>query len=171
MIPYIKAALIFIMLSYLSACSIHHPQSAEEFRQAVPTAFMAGVETFEANRSFKEVSATFQKKAPQCLNIKTESVTQSSTSYHRVVTAYKPSVFISANKAELHLQQHHESGVTSVSEEPKGGYYLFVVDITPVGKSKSKIDIYGPTMGYDTLIKAFKHWADGTNMGCPDLTR
>lgn len=171
MVTYIKTALISTVLCYASACSIHHPQSAEEFRKVIPTAFMGGVETFEVNRSFKEVGATFQKKAPQCLNIKTESVTQSSTSYHRVVTAYKPSVFISANKAELHLQQHHESGVMNVSEEPKGGYYLFVVDATPAGKNKSKVDIYGPTMGYDTLITAFKNWAAGTNLGCPDLTR
>jgi hypothetical protein len=167
----IKSALISIMLIYLSACSIHHPQSAEEFRQVIPTAFMGGVESFEVDRSFKDIGATFQKKAPQCLNIKIESVTQSNTSYHRVVTAYNPSVRISADKAEMILQQHHESGVIAVSEVPKGGYYLFVVDAIPLAKNKSKVDIYGPTMGYDTLIKAIKGWATGTNLGCPDLTR
>ncbi|HEY9052168.1 MAG TPA: hypothetical protein VIQ03_11525, partial [Gammaproteobacteria bacterium] len=100
-----------------------------------------------------------------------ETVSQSSTSYSRIVTRYNPTVTITDKRAELHLQQNYESGVMTVSKVPPGGYYLFVVDATPIGKNKSKVDIYGPTMGYDTVIKAFKGWATGKNLGCPDLTK
>lgn len=164
--------LFFIFLSALiSGCSIHHPQTAEEFRLGVPTAFLGGVETFEVDRSYKDIGKTFQKKAPQCLGVTIESVSQSSTSYSRVVTTYKPTVIITDKRTELHLQQNFDSGVMTVSQVPPGGYYLFVVDATPIGKNKSKVDIYGPTMGYDTVIKAFKGWATGKNLGCPDLTK
>ena len=164
--------LFFILTSVLiSGCSLHHPQTAEEFRLGVPTAFLVGVETFEVERSYKDIGKTFQKKAPQCLGVTIETVSQSSTSYSRIVTRYNPTVTITDKRAELHLQQNYESGVMTVSKVPPGGYYLFVVDATPIGKNKSKVDIYGPTMGYDTVIKAFKGWATGKNLGCPDLTK
>lgn len=164
--------LLFIpIILFFNGCSIHHPQTAEEFRLGVPTAFLGGVETFEVDRSYKDIGKTFQKKAPQCLGVTIESVSQSSTSYSRIVTTYNPSVQITDKRAELHLQQEYKSGVMTVSKVPPGGYYIFVVDATPIGKNKSKVDIYGPTMGYDTLIRAFKGWATGKNMGCPDLTQ
>ncbi|HEY9051409.1 MAG TPA: hypothetical protein VIQ03_07685, partial [Gammaproteobacteria bacterium] len=62
--------LFFILTSVLiSGCSLHHPQTAEEFRLGVPTAFLGGVETFEVERSYKDIGKTFQKKAPQCLGV------------------------------------------------------------------------------------------------------
>ena len=56
-------------------------------------------------------------------------------------------------------------------EEPPAGHYLLVLDATPIGKNKSKIDFYGPKMGFDTMITAVKNWTKGKNLGCPDLTK
>lgn len=154
-----------------SGCAIHHPQSAEEFRQAAPGAFMGKKETFEVNRAFKDVARTFQKKAPQCLNVRVKTVSQTTTSYQVLVTKYKPTVLVSNQRAELHIQQHHESGVINVSKEPEGGYYLVVTDAYPISKNKTKIVMYRPSMGFDVMIKAIKGWASGQNTGCPDMTK
>ena len=88
-----------------------------------------------------------------------------------MVTAYKPTVRVSAQRAELHLQQHHEKGVMNVTQEPEGGYYLLVADAYPLAKNRSRIEIFGPSMGHDVLINAIKGWATGKNIGCPDLTK
>lgn len=158
-------------LLFLSGCVKEHPQTAEEFRKAVPGAFLAEVESYDVDRPYSEVSKSFKSRAPKCLDIRIKTTSQTSTSYQVIVTKYNPTVVVTDQRAELHLQQHHEQGVLNVTEEPKGGYYLLVADATPVSKNKTHIDIYGPSVGYDTLKKAIKGWADGTTKGCPDMTQ
>ncbi|MGQ0666427.1 MAG: hypothetical protein ACT4O4_05270, partial [Nitrospiraceae bacterium] len=93
------------------------------------------------------------------------------TSYQVIVTTYKPTVLVTAKKAELHVQFHHDQGVVSVSKEPAGGYYLLVADAIPTTQSKTRIDLYRPSIGHGVLIQAVRNWATGENVGCPDLTK
>lgn len=155
---------------WLVGC-VSHPQTAEEFRKAVPGAFTAKVETFEVERPFKEVADTFKEMAPACLNKRIKTTSRTHMSYQVIVTAYKPTVLITGNKAELHLQQHHEAGVLNVSKEPEGGYYLLVADAQPIDRNKTRIDLYRPSIGHGVLVKAIRGWATGENVGCPDLTQ
>jgi hypothetical protein len=46
-----------------------------------------------------------------------------------------------------------------------------VADATPIDKSRTRIDIYGPSVGTDTLVRAINGWATGENLGCPDMTK
>ena len=154
-----------------SGCVTSHPQTAEEFRIAVPGAFMAKVETFEVDRPFSKVAATFKKMGPECLNITVETVSRSQTSFQRIVTVYKPTVLVTAERAELHVQQHHAKGVMAVTQEPEGGYYLLVADAYPLDKNRTRIDLYRPSAGFGVLIKAIKGWATGEEVGCPDMTK
>ena len=70
---------------WLSGC-ISHPQTPEEFRKAVPTAFSAKVETFEVDRPFSQVANTFQKMGPNCLSKTIKTTSQTKTSYQVIVT-------------------------------------------------------------------------------------
>lgn len=157
----------------LSGCAAMtgHPQTAEEFRQAVPGAFLGEVESFEVNRPFREVADTFREKAPVCLHKTIRTTSQTNMSYQVIVTTYNPTVLVDAERAELHLQQHHEAGVLNVTKEPEGGYYLLVADAIPVGKNNTRIDLYRPSVGFDVLIRGIKGWATGDVLGCPDLTK
>jgi hypothetical protein len=167
--PIILTIALFTMM--LSGCVTHHPQTAEEFRKAVPGAFMGKVETFEVNRPFSDVAKTFQKKAPECLNVSVKTTSQTRQSYQVIVTDYKSTVLVTEEKAELHVQQHHAAGVVNVTKEPNGGYYLLVADAFPLDKKRTRVDIYGPSIGHGVLIEAIKGWATGENIGCPDLTK
>ncbi len=80
-------------------------------------------------------------------------------------------MLVTEKKAELHVQQHHERGVINVSKEPDGGYYLLVADASPINKTKTRIELYRPSLGHGVLIQAVKNWATGENVGCPDLTK
>ena len=167
-----RSHVFIVLLSLLGLCGcISHPQTAEEFRKAVPGAFSATVETFEVDRPFNQVANTFQKMGPNCLSKTIKTTSQTNMSYQVIVTTYKPTVLVTANKAELHVQQHHEQGVVNVSKEPDGGYYLLVADARPINKSKTRVDLYRPSMGFGVLIQAVKNWATGENVGCPDLTK
>ena len=155
----------------LIGCVTQHPQTAEEFRKAVPGARFAKTETFEVNRDFRDVAKTFQKRAHECLNVTVRTTSRTSSSYQVIVTDYKPTVVVNAQRAELHVQQHHKQGVMKVAQEPEGGYYLLVADAYPVGKKKTRVQWYGPSIGFEPLIQAVKNWASGKNLGCPDMTK
>jgi hypothetical protein len=155
----------------LAGCVSQLPQNAEEFRKAVPGAFMAKTETVEVARPFRDVAANFQKRAPECLDVTVETTSQTTTSYQVIVTAYKPTVVVTKQRAELHVQQDHKSGVLKVHAEPPGGHYLLVADAYPLQNNRTRLQLYGPSRGFDVLIRAVKGWASGENLGCPDMTK
>lgn len=147
------------------------PQSAEEFRKAVPGAMMTKTDSYEVNRSFKDVAAVFQRKAPECLNTAVRTISQTSTSYQNILTEYRGTALASAERAELHVQQLHKTGVLYPSKPPEGGAYIFVADAYPQAGNRTRIQLYGPSKGYDVLYRAVRGWATGENLGCPDLTK
>ena len=155
----------------LAGC-VDFPQNAQQFREQVPGATFGQKQTFEAKRPLREVAKTFQAKAPECLNVSVRTISQTSTSYQNILTTYKPTVLVSAQKAELHVQRHYQGGgVIIPGKEPEGGLYMLVADATPIDRSRTRIDIYAPTHGADTMIRAVTGWATGENVGCPDLTK
>ncbi len=155
----------------LQACA-KMPQSAEEFRQAVPGALMTKTESYEVNRPFRQVAAAFERKGPECLNIAVRTVSRTSTSYQNILTEYKPTVLVSGERAELHVQQLHKGGgVIYPSKPPAGGVYIMVADAHPQPGNRTRIQLYGPSRGYDVLYRAIRGWATGENLGCPDMTK
>ena len=147
------------------------PETAEEFRKAVPGAVMAKTDSYEVNRSIKDVAATFRRKAPECLNVSVRTVSQTTTSYQNILTEYKPTVVANGERAELHVQQLHKTGVMYPSKPPEGGIYLLVADAYPLPGNRTRIQTYGPSKGYDVLYRAVRGWASGDNVGCPDMTK
>jgi hypothetical protein len=148
------------------------PQTAEEFRKAAPGAMLAKTDSYEVNRSQRDVAATFQRKAPECLNMAVRTVSQTSTSYQNILTEYKATFVPGGERAELHLQQLHKGGgVIYASKPPEGGVYIIVADAYPMPGNRTRIQLYGPSIGYDVVYRAIRGWAAGDNLGCPDLTK
>jgi hypothetical protein len=148
------------------------PQNAEEFRKAAPGAMLGKTDTYEVNRSYRDVAATFQRKAPECLNMAVRTVSQTSTSYQNILTEYKATVVPGGERAELHLQQLHKGGgVIYASKPPEGGMYLIVADAYPLPGNRMRMQLYGPSIGYDVVYRAIRSWAAGDNLGCPDMTK
>lgn len=158
-------------LALATGCAIQQPQTAEEFRQMVPGATFGKTETFEVKRPLAQVAETFQKRAPACLSVSVRTTSQTTTSYQVIDTDYKPTVRVTPQRAELHLQQHHRSGVIKVSKEPEGGYYLMVVDAYPATATSTRVQIFSPSIGVAPIVTAVKGWANGDNLGCPDMTK
>ena len=162
---------IAVVTSVAAVACAPMPQTAEEFRKAVPGAVMAKTDSYEVNRSMKDVAATFRRKAPECLNVSVRTVSQTTTSYQNILTEYKPTVVVNGERAELHVQQLHKTGVMYPSKPPEGGIYLLVADAFPLPGNRTRIQTYGPSKGYDVLYRAVRGWASGENVGCPDMTK
>lgn len=162
-----KYAITVAAAALAGGCSINYPQSAEEFRQQIPTATFGKVQTFEAKRSFRDVTRTFQAKAPECLNVAVRTVERGGGNTRTL----KPTVLAREKKTELHIQQSYSGNVITPGKVPEGGLYYIVADATPIDRGRTRIDIYGPSMGADTLVRAITNWATGENLGCPDMTK
>jgi hypothetical protein len=148
------------------------PQTADEFRKAVPGAMLAKTDTYEVNRPVRDVAGTFQRRAPECLNMAVRTVSQTSTSYQNILTEYRATVVPGGERAELHLQQLHKGGgVIYPSKPPEGGSYIIVADAYPLPGNRTRLQTYGPSIGYDVVYRAIRGWAAGDNLGCPDLTK
>ena len=160
-----------LLAGLVAGCAGKMPQTADEFRQMAPGAFMVQVQSFEVARSLREVGETFRRRAPGCLDVTIRTTSSAPGSYQVVDTAYKPTVIARGDKVELHIQQKHLKGVMTVYKEPEDGHYLFVVDAVSVGRRATKVQIIGPSRGYDVIVRAIKAWADGSSTGCPDLTK
>jgi hypothetical protein len=158
-------------VALLAGCAGKMPQTAEEFRQMAPGAFMVKVETIDVRRSPREIGETFRRRAPDCLNVTIRTTSQTTGSYQVIDTQYRATVVAGGDKAELHLQQKHLKGVVNVYKEPADGHYLFVVDALPTGARASKLQIIGPSRGYDVVVRAIKAWAEGSSTACPDMTK
>ena len=165
---FLTAALFTV---FLLGCAGSMPQTAGEFRKALPGAFMGKVETFEVNRPFKDVAKTFQTMAPKCLDVRIKTISDTYQSHQVIVAKYTPTVIVTQDKAELHVQERHEAGVLAVYKEPEKGHFLMVVDAIPLDKSRTQITMYRPSKGHEVMVKAIKGWATGKNVGCPDLTK
>ena len=156
---------------WLSACAINYPQTAEEFRQAVPKSRFATVETFEVKRPLSAVAQTFRRRAAECLNVTVRTEERSSRSYQLIETEYRPTVVVGRERAELHVQRHYTKGVLTPGKTPKGGLYLLVADAFSLKGGRTRVQLYVPRIGNKPLIEAIRGWATGKNLGCPDLTK
>jgi hypothetical protein len=166
-----RLAVLGAVAALAAGCAGKMPQTADEFRQMAPGAFMVQVQSFEVKRSPREIGETFRRRAPECLNVTIRTTSSSPGSYQVIDTAYKATVVAGGDKAELHIQQKHLKGVVAVYKEPEDGHYLFVVDALPAGARASKVQIIGPSRGYDVVVRAIKAWAEGGSTACPDMTK
>jgi len=165
---YPAIGIIVAVTVLLGGCA--QPQSADEFRKSASGPTLSKVVTREVNRPLREVAATFRARAPECLNA-TVRRTLAGPSYHVVDVTYKPTVVVTDQRAELHVQMRHTRGVINVIQEPEGGFYVLIADVHPVDSKRSRIEIFGSSTGNDVMTRAIVGWATGKDLGCPDMAQ
>ncbi len=152
-----------------SAC-FSMPQTAEEFRQAVPGSFSGKHESYEVDGSYAKIGAMLRRRANECLNVTVEVSSTGHCSASHWIDVYTPTVVVGKQRTELHLQQHKkQANLIKPHKEPEGGYYLLVVDVEQRSRSRVQVDMYAPRMGYDHLVEAVDGWIRGTSQLCPDM--
>jgi len=151
------------------------PKNAEEFRQATRDGErmgLASIETFEVERPFRDVTATLQKKVDECLKVDVNWTARNSYGNTRSgVQSYKPTFVATTSKTELHLQRKRSGGGQVDVGSPPDGFYQVVLDATSVSKNRTRIDIFTQSKDNDIVRRAMRGWAQGNNLGCPDLTQ
>ena len=162
---------ILAAAALLAGCAAQ-PQTAEEFRRAIPGAFFASSGTIEVSRPLPEVAATFREKATQCLQGSVTTTKRTITEFQIIiqeyVTAWKPTVAVTQERVELDVQAHTK-GRLHLSRPPAGGPYRLVADAYPAGAGRTRLQWFSSWRDPDYLVRAIAGWASGDSMECPDL--
>ena len=169
---------LFTISLIMSGCAtVPMPQTAAEYRQGFAQGgFGAKLESYTVNRPYSKVANTFKKNSKKCLNITVKKSKCLNNNCQDYLTKYTPTVLSNKKKIELHVQWERtpwdSTFLGTSGQPPAGGVYITVVDAVPAGKNKTKITVYGPSLDHlRTVPNAIKKWADGTNLGCPDLSQ
>ena len=161
---------LIIMATWLSACiTIQVPQSRNEFIAEVKKGPRSAKEyVYTVNHSFRAIYNRVKQKSQHCLAKKiTRSMTQGYAT-HVSQSIYTPSLAMKRKGfAEFTYQVHHTPAGTA--KIPPGGLYMMAMDIISVGKNKTKIQLYAPTIGYTDISEAMMEWTKNKNTKCPEL--
>lgn len=152
------------------------PQNAQEYRATFNKKSGASAITYTVNRPYYKVVKTIKKKVKECLGNKVVGRSMCGGPYGAGCSSqkmtYTATVKQGKTKSELHVQMEMTKTLHLGGKPPKGGTYIAVIDILKVGRNKTKIKEYAPRERkyFSKIPNAVKHWANKTNMGCPDFT-
>ena len=52
---------------------------------------------------------------------------------------------------------------------PAGGYYVLIADTHTLAGQRSRVTIYGASIGYDEVFEAILTWGEGRPHECPAI--
>jgi hypothetical protein len=146
------------------------PQNAKEFREGMKGGgFGINVEEYVVKHPYSKVSKILAAKTKQCLYVeRTESACNNHGCTYTNIT-YNPKITRGKKHTELlvQIERDPDNAWYIAGKPPKGGAITVLVDLVPAGRSKTKVNVYSPSMAYTSIAKAVKHWTKGTNLGCP----
>lgn len=162
--------LLFLPL-FLTACFATYPKNSSEFRKVIPTSWGGEKISFNVKRPYKKVAATFKKYAHKCFSKDLSQEVRDKYANYTIVHRFTPTLKIGKNKLELYVQKKMKGEKLDLKKFPSKGIYYVVADAYKVGKNKTRLDIYGSSMGFTGFQRGIKNWAKGSPLGCPDLTK
>jgi hypothetical protein len=169
-------ARLFFLLStagLLFGCGLQ-PKTADELRTKVTSkALFSSREVFEVKKPYRQVADTLRKKWLECLDSTTTGTSHAGgNTFMTITNIYKPKVVVSDQRTALTLQHKATGkGVHQAGDPPPEGFFTFVTDVYPVDRNTTRIDVQKHTPIHASVVKAVRSWAEGTNMGCPDMSQ
>ena len=155
----------------LSGCSMHYPQTREEFRQGIVSSDSSFrfVDTYVAKRRFEDVVQSLKHNVPQCFdqNVTTTRTQGGMTTMNQTDEWRTIVEVIDSNRADVTTQQTMKGAIVPV-KVPSGGFYVNAVDIERVTASTTKLSFYGTTSsGSKQRWVLIRQWSDGKPTPCP----
>lgn len=160
-----KRILVFAMpLLFLLVGCVTPPQTFEELRVGVRgKAFMTQMKEYEVDRPFNKVFNSLKKNTDRCLNVTTTSSTPSKYGPISSSIRYRSSTKKTGKGAASSILQQD---ARATGKMPAGGYFVLLTDIEKVSKNKTRLTLYGPSVGYDKIFDSIHDWAQGKERKC-----
>lgn len=154
------------LLMLLAGC-VTPPQTPDELRNGVRGgAAMTQMKTAEVDRPLPAAFKNLKTRADKCLNV---TIVGSTPGTHGPVvestTFRSSSRMIGTDRGETLLQMDNRA----TGRMPQGGYYVLVADTEALSGRKTRVTVYGASMGYDGVFESIVAWSAGKSHDCPAI--
>ncbi len=150
-----KRIVILVVAGLVTGC-VTPPKTVGELRDGVRRgAAYTKMEQEEVDRPFAVTFEAVKKNADKCMNVTLTSSTWGQYGPVMESVRYRShSKMTSKETAEMVLQQ--------------GRYFIMLTDIEDASSiNKTRVSIYGASVGYDNVFKSIFAWARGEKQECP----
>ena len=166
-----NAIFVALATAVLSGCSMHYPQTREEFRQGVVASDSGHkfIDAYVTKRRFDDVVRSLKQNVEQCFdqNVTTRRTQGGMTTMNQTDEWRTTVKVIDKNRAEVTTQMKMKGAIVPV-KVPPGGFYVTAVDIERLTPSTTKLSYYGSTSsGSKERWDLVKLWSDGKPTPCP----
>jgi hypothetical protein len=154
-------------LVLLLAGCVTPPQTPDELRNGVRAgATMTQMKSADIDRPLPAAFKNLKTRADKCLNVTIVGSTPGTYGPVMESTTFRSSSrMIGKDKGETLLQMDSRA----TGRMPSGGYYVLVADTEAVSGRKTRVTVYGASMGYDGVFEAIMAWSAGKSHDCPAI--
>ncbi len=159
-----KKIAILVPVVLFAGC-VTPPQTIEELRAGVQSgAAMTKIEQEEVKRSFTTTFNDIKTNADRCLNVTVIGSTPGRYGPMVESVRYRSNSQMTSDKTGETVIQLDKK---ATGKMPEGGYYVMLADVEGTSPNKTKVTIYGSSVGYDNVFGSIFSWARGKKKDCP----
>ena len=127
------------------------------------------MERYVVDRGVGQVYSLLKRNSSICLNVQVRRSGFVGNQMEVSSTTYNPTVrMVGGDRAEFTLQVvHRPRGLGHTP--PVGGLYVMAADIRSLGRGRSEVLLYRPTIGYKKIVNSFRQWTAGEDVDCPKM--
>jgi hypothetical protein len=164
-----KTGTILIVAAFLMAGCVTPPQTSQELREGVIAGrMMTKRDHKDVNRPVSEVFQDVKKNADKCFNVRVTGSTPGTYGPQTQSTIYHSrSRMTGKAKGEMVMQMEARAS----GKMPEGGYFVLVADMEGSSANKTRVTVYGSSVGYGDVFEAIFDWANGKDRACPSWMR
>lgn len=160
---------IFIVAVLLLGGCVTPPQTPQELREGVIAGrMMTKMDHKEVNRPVSEVFQDVKTNADKCFNVRVTGSTPGTYGSQTQSSTYRArSRMTGKTKGEMVMQMEARAS----GKMPEGGYFVLLADIEGTSANKTRVTVYGSSVGYGAVFEAIFDWANGKDRTCPSWMR
>lgn len=156
-----KTGWSLLIAALLSACG-SLPQTPTEFRQGLQDNAKndgISIDKFEVALPYAQVTNLLKRNTNKCLNVTIVKSGRDTNGFmQHIPNQYESFATISNKTAEIY----------STRTTPGLKLFLVLADLHPISSTRTKVELYYYTSMFGQYGKAYKLWATGQDVGCPD---
>jgi hypothetical protein len=164
-----KTGAILIVAAFLMVGCVTPPQTSRELREGVIAGrMMTKMDHKDVNRPVSEVFQDVKKNADKCFNVRVTGSTPGTYGPQTQSSTYRSrSRMTGKTKGEMVMQMEARAS----GKMPEGGYFVLLADMEGTSADKTRVTVYGSSVGYGDVFEAIFDWANGKDRACPSWMR
>jgi hypothetical protein len=164
-----KTGAILIVAAFLMVGCVTPPQTSRELREGVMAGrMMTKMDHKDVNRPVSEVFQDVKKNADKCFNVRVTGSTPGTYGPQTQSSTYRSrSRMTGKTKGEMVMQMEARAS----GKMPEGGYFVLLADMEETSANKTRVTVYGSSVGYGDVFQAIFEWAQGKDRACPSWMR